>query len=117
MISSFTLLCIKLKKPCRFEDLIEFRTQVLKKPTRHPLQIVVSRECAFPIEAPIFQRPDLDVLVITSTQGERKMLSLKGQWKGKLNILTVDLGPNGLDFSQAFPILREKYNIQVRLNY
>ncbi len=87
--------------------------KVLKKPTRHPLQIIVSRECAFPIEAPIFQRPDLDVLVITSVKGEEKLLGLKGQWKGNLDILTVDLGPTGLDFSQAFPILRNKYNIKV----
>ncbi len=90
---------------------------VLKKPSRHPLQIVVSRECAFPIEAPIFQRPDLDVLVITSAKGKETLLGWKGQWKGKLDILTVDLEPSGLDFTQAFPILRKEYNIQVCSNF
>ncbi|KAJ3325465.1 SMC5-SMC6 complex localization factor protein 1 [Boothiomyces sp. JEL0866] len=55
-----------------FDDLLELRKE-LGRTTIQPIQCVVSRECVFPLDRPIFQTKDIVVNVFTTSVGKRNL--------------------------------------------
>ncbi|KAJ3271580.1 hypothetical protein HDV01_006542 [Terramyces sp. JEL0728] len=80
-----------------FEDLLELRKS-LGRASLQPIQCVVSRECKFPVDRPIFQTEGLKVIVFTTSAGK---CNLENVFKDSKITSTVQIISNdslGLDW-------------------
>ncbi|KAJ3313418.1 hypothetical protein HDV04_001847 [Boothiomyces sp. JEL0838] len=103
-----------------FDDLLELRKE-LGKSTTQPIQCVVSKECVFPLDRPIFQTADALVNVFTTHSGKANLEKAleRASIAAKVQIFANDsiemdwvyrqmklLGINYLDVSSGGKVIR-----------
>jgi riboflavin biosynthesis pyrimidine reductase len=57
----------------KYADLIEYRLQVLKKSSAHPVQCILSESGDFPLDRPLFHKPEMQVWIFTSEKGKKRL--------------------------------------------
>jgi riboflavin biosynthesis pyrimidine reductase len=57
----------------KYADLIDYRLNVLKKKSAHPVQCILSESGDFPMDRPLFHQTGMKVWIFTSEQGKMKL--------------------------------------------
>ena len=98
---------------CRivFEDLLEFRQARLERQRKQPVQIIVSIQCDFPLDRPMFRNSATTIWVFTTTSGANALEATLGKNASKVaaNIRVFSsLDSTQLDFKWVFKRLKEE---------
>jgi len=97
-----------------FDDIIEYRVNVLKKP-KYPINVILSGSGDIDLNHPIFHTPDLQTVIITSQAGYNKLtpqLSLLDPKATTVEVFGETPSFSQKEFDEMLRLLKSKYNIQ-----
>ncbi|KAJ3299824.1 2,5-diamino-6-ribosylamino-4(3H)-pyrimidinone 5'-phosphate reductase [Borealophlyctis nickersoniae] len=108
-----------------FEDIRNYRMDVLKKTSPHPLQIIITASCDIDFSAQIFNRSDLEIMIMTTNAGKLKAerlieeAELKDRSSGgrsKIKVVafetTRDASCPRIDMRAALERLKMEFNVE-----
>eukprot|EP01111_Echinosteliopsis_oligospora_P006032 TRINITY_DN1998_c0_g1_i2.p1 TRINITY_DN1998_c0_g1~~TRINITY_DN1998_c0_g1_i2.p1 ORF type:complete len:295 (-),score=62.88 TRINITY_DN1998_c0_g1_i2:612-1496(-) len=98
-----------------FEDMIDYRVNILKKP-KYPTTVILSGSGKMDLTAQAFHVPECPVIIITSEIGvqeiEKNRSLLKDSPLVKVEVVGKNAEYDASDFKEILKILRQKYEIK-----
>jgi len=97
-----------------FEDMVEYRVNVLKKP-KYPLNVVLTGSGDIDLKHPMFHDADLHTVILTSKQGHEKLLQSSAAIAGtntRIEVVGNTASFEGAEFKAASELLYEKYGVR-----
>eukprot|EP00026_Physarum_polycephalum_P013972 Phypoly_transcript_14435.p1 GENE.Phypoly_transcript_14435~~Phypoly_transcript_14435.p1 ORF type:complete len:287 (+),score=40.09 Phypoly_transcript_14435:97-957(+) len=96
-----------------FDDMLEYRVNVLKKP-KYPINIVVSGSGDIDLKHPMFHYPDLRSIIVTSKIGSERLAKSGTPVPPNTTIEVAAENPifGDQEFKNLFQLFYEKYNIR-----